>query len=163
MENTTIMTPEELRNTAERARELALEIKRLEADLKALKGTLVEEGKSHPKLYVPTENGGHSLPIELNDGTVCRVTYPGRQLKPKIDPNSKVWEKLEVLLIKANVVPSVLFDEVTIAAPIAGFRKKLEATVADVKTRKSILSQVLTASTPKVSFEVPDQSKEEAA
>lgn len=163
MNNPNQMTPEEIRTTAEKARELALEIKRLEADLKALKGTLVEEGLQHPKLFVPTENGGHTLPIELNDGTVCRVTYPGKKLKPRIDPKSKVWEKLEGLLIKAGVIPSVLFDEVVVAAPIAGFRKKLESTVADVKIRKSILSQVLTSSTPNVSFEVPDNSEKEAA
>lgn len=148
------MTDAKLRILVSNAVALDREIEEKEAELKAIKATLIAEAESRPEEHTETDGGGKSWTAEGSDGCVCRVSFPADSLKDKIAGEGKTIEKVKE---QAGKFFNKLFQPVVSYTLVPNFRDEVKLLFGGSANKLIKLCQK--ESSPRVSFETKDKAE----
>ena len=121
--------------------------------LKLIKSQLVDAAREHSEELTATEGGGTRWVVTGNDGCIARVNFPAPSLKSKIEPESKLMEKIEQL---TGHLLSRLFTTTTCFKPVENFQEDAKTLLARPAANK-LIKLCLSASAPRVSFETAER------
>jgi hypothetical protein len=148
------MTDQKLKHLVTHAVELDREIEEKQAELKAVKQTLIAEAESRPEEHSDTDGGGKSWTAEGTDGNVCRVSFPADSLKDKIAGEGKTIEKVKDF---AGKFFNKLFQPSVSYTLVPNFRDEAKLLLGGSATKLIKLCQK--ESSPRVSFETKDKAE----
>jgi hypothetical protein len=120
--------------------------------LKGMKAQLVAEAETRVEDQVATDGGGWSVTFEGVDGNICRVTAPGKALKPSIDGEGQAIEKVRDA---AGVHFARLFQQAPKWKLVPNFRDEAASLLG--KAAGKLIKLCTKSASTTVSFETKEQ------
>ena len=123
-------------------------------ELKALKATLVQEAKLHPKDHVQTDSGGKRWTAAGSNGCVARVSFPTATLVSEVDGKGELIEQCKAV---AGEAFRKLFTPVKIYQLVENFRTEAKTLLPEAKAEE-LTKLCENEAAPRVSFETARES-----